>query len=76
LWIAGFLRKVFISILVGYGLPENRQISQDMYRLKPEGESKGLPTKRSRAGRMKSGSDSSTTFLDLGTGLGQRPIVC
>jgi len=37
LWIAGFLRKVFIYILVGYGLPENRQISQDTYRLEPKG---------------------------------------
>ena len=43
---------------------------------RPKGLSTELPTKRSRAGRMKSGSDSSTTFLDLGTGLGQRPIVC
>ena len=44
--------------------------------IRPKGDSKGLRTKLSRAGRMKSGSDSSTTFLDLGTGLGQRPIVC
>ena len=43
---------------------------------RPQGRRLELPTECSRADRMQSGSDSSATILGLGTGLGQRPIVC
>ena len=39
-----FSEELFSFNLGGYGLPENRQISQDMYRLKPQGVKRGLPT--------------------------------
>ena len=85
LWRFGAGGRVFTALLywdwqtcrqTGYGPSENKQILRNMYRLGRKAPTVGLPTKWSRAGRMQSGSDSSTTFLDLGTGLGQRPIVC
>ena len=62
---------------MGYGLFENKQILQDMYRLGPKGllfrdyqlNDRGLV-------ECKVGVIRPQPLLDLGTGLGQRPIVC